>query len=194
MSILSLHSINIAFGGPPLLENVSLDIHKGQRICFLGRNGAGKSTFLKIIAGEVKPDSGEIITAPGVSIAYLPQEIPIGISGTVFDVVAAGIGEVGTKLAQHNHLLAANGDPEKIAKLHQYLDHHDGWTVGATIKRVLEQTGLSDIAYTDFATLSGGMRRRTLLARRLHRSRNCYYLTNRQTISISTLSPGSNRS
>jgi ATP-binding cassette subfamily F protein uup len=65
MSLVSLHGISIAFGGPLLLDKASLDIHKGERICFLGRNGTGKSTFMKIIAGEIAPDAGDIITAAG---------------------------------------------------------------------------------------------------------------------------------
>ncbi len=146
MSLLSLHAINIAFGGPLLLENVSLDIQDGQRICFLGRNGAGKSTFMKIIAGEITPDSGEIIVAPGVRVAYLPQDVPTGISGKVSDVVALGAGP----------------------------NHHDEWRVQVAVERVLSQTGLN--GDVDFDTLSGGMRRRVLLARALVREPNLLLL------------------
>jgi ABC transport system ATP-binding/permease protein len=167
MSLVSLHNINIAFGGPLLLESVSLDIQKGQRICFLGRNGAGKSTFMKIIAGEIPPDSGEIIAAPGVRIAYLPQEVPVGISGTVFEVVAAGAGTVGSNLALLHRCIALHGDSEQISGLHHYLDQHDGWKIQTSVERVLDQTGVSGPA--EFETLSGGLRRRVMLARALVR-------------------------
>lgn len=162
MALISLHNINIAFGGPLLLENVSLDIQAGQRICFLGRNGAGKSTFMKIIAGETTPDSGEIIAAPGTRIAYLPQEVPVGISGSVFEVVARGAGVAGAKLAELHHLTATHADQEKLFELHQYLDQHDGWRIQTSVERVLDQTGLD--GGLDFETLSGGLRRRVLLA------------------------------
>jgi ATP-binding cassette subfamily F protein uup len=165
MSFVSLHNINIAFGGPLLLENVSLDIQKGQRICFLGRNGAGKSTFMKIIAGEQTADSGEIITAPGVRIAYLPQEVPIGISGTVFDIVALGAGIAGEKLVRLHKLTALHGDQDEIHALHHYLDEHSGWQIQTAVERVLTQTGLD--ANAQFETLSGGLRRRVLLAKAL---------------------------
>jgi ATP-binding cassette subfamily F protein uup len=165
MSLVSLHNISIAFGGPLLLENVSLDIQKGQRISFLGRNGAGKSTFMKIIAGETMPDSGEIITSPGVTIAYLPQNVFVGIKGSVFEVVAQGAGESGIKLAELHKLVALHGDSARIADLHQSLDHHDGWRVQTAIERILDQTELN--ADSDFETLSGGMRRRVFLARAL---------------------------
>ena len=124
MSLVSLHTISIAFGGPLLLENVSLDIQKGQRICFLGRNGAGKSTFMKIIAGEIAPDSGEIITAPGVRVAYLPQDVPPGMTGSVFEIVAAGAGALGEKLAELRRLIAHGGDAGRIDDLHHELDRH----------------------------------------------------------------------
>jgi ATP-binding cassette subfamily F protein uup len=165
MSLVSLHNINIAFGGPLLLENVSLDIQKGQRICFLGRNGAGKSTFMKIIAGEISPDSGESIVAPGVRIAYLSQEVPVGISGSVFEIVAGGAGEAGSNLALLHRLVALHGDSEQISNLHHYLDQHDGWQIQTDVERVLDQTGLDGGA--GFETLSGGMRRRVMLARAL---------------------------
>lgn len=165
MSLVSLHTISIAFGGPPVLENVSLNIEKGQRICFLGRNGAGKSTFMKIMAGEMSPDTGEIIVASGVRIAYLPQEVPIGIFGTVFDVVAEGAGISGSKLSELHKLTAGHGDPDRIADLHHFLDQHDGWQIQTDVERVLDQTGLNGAF--DFETLSGGLRRRVMLARAL---------------------------
>jgi ABC transport system ATP-binding/permease protein len=165
MSLVSLHNINIAFGGPLLLENVSLDIQKGQRICFLGRNGAGKSTFMKIIAGEISPDSGERVVAPGVRIASLSQEVPVGISGSVFEIVAGGAGTAGSNLALLHRLVALHGDSEQISDLHHYLDQHDGWPIQTNVERVLDQTGLDGGA--GFETLSGGMRRRVMLARAL---------------------------
>jgi ATP-binding cassette subfamily F protein uup len=165
MSLISLHSVTIAFGGPPLLDSVSLDIHKGQRICFLGRNGTGKSTFMKIIAGEIAPDSGEIIAVPGLRTAYLPQDVPTGIHGCVFDVVAAGAGVAGEKLAELHRLTALHDHSDQISDLHHYLDQHDGWPIQTAVTRVLEQTGLE--GDQSFDTLSGGMRRRVLLARAL---------------------------
>jgi len=95
MSLISLHNIHIAFSGPPILENLSLDIHKGQRICILGRNGAGKSTLLRLLSRELKPDAGDITLAPGLRIAYLAQNVPENLAGTAFEVVAAGAGPAG---------------------------------------------------------------------------------------------------
>lgn len=91
MALISLHNVRIAFGGPPVLENLSFDIHKGTRICLLGRNGSGKSTLLKILGGELKPDAGGMILSPGLRVAVLPQEVPDGVEGTAFEAVAHGL-------------------------------------------------------------------------------------------------------
>src|SRR5690606_16858656 len=87
---LSLTKVSISFGGPPLLDNLSLALRPGERACIVGRNGAGKSTLLKIAAGVIPPDSGEIYSPPGERVAYRPQEIPDYIEGKVSDVVRSG--------------------------------------------------------------------------------------------------------
>ena len=157
----------MAFGGPLLLENVSLDIQKGQRIGFLGRNGAGKSTFMKIIAGEIAPDSGEIIIAPGVRVAYLPQDVPAGMIGSVFEIVATGAGASGEKIAELRRLAAQSGDPARIDALHHDLDRHDGWKIQTAVERILDRMQLDGKLMFD--TLSGGMQRRVFLGRALAR-------------------------
>ena len=165
MSFVSLHGISIAFGGPSLLDGVSLTIEVGQRIAFLGRNGAGKSTLLKIMAGEILADSGEMVLAPGVRIAYLPQEVSNDLTGTIFEVVASGAGKTGGALAAVHRLVGADATSDVAEQLHHYLSEHDGWRVEATVNRLLDQMELD--AALDFSTLSGGMRRRVFLARAL---------------------------
>lgn len=161
---MSIHKLCIAFGGPLLLDSVALDINKGQRICFLGRNGAGKSTFLKILAREIVPDSGEIITTPGLRVAWLPQDVPENISGPVLHIVAAGIG-----ITQDTLIKRRTFDKEHSGDNHQLLGavslDNEWWKLQAKILRVLEQVGLD--ADADMESLSGGMRRRVLLARAL---------------------------
>ena len=98
MALLSLRDIRVAFGGPSLLEGASLQIEPGDRICLLGRNGTGKSTLLKVLNGEIAPDDGEIVRQQGVTVALVPQEIPPGLSGTVYEIVSGGPG-MGTEKA-----------------------------------------------------------------------------------------------
>lgn len=167
MSLISLHNIRIAFGGPPVLEDLSLDIHKAQRICVLGRNGEGKSTLLKIISGEYKPDKGEIIIEPGLRIAYLPQDVPVELTGSVFQVVAEGAGKAGEALAAYHRLENDHSDEALLHRLHHELDTLNGWQIQNSVERVLDQVGVDP--ESDFGTLSGGMRRRAFLARALVR-------------------------
>ncbi len=78
MPILTLHNLQLSFGGPLLLDNVNLSIGRGERICLLGRNGAGKSTLMKLITHELKPDDGEMVVEKGACIVRLTQEVPEG--------------------------------------------------------------------------------------------------------------------
>ena len=166
MSLISIHSIRMAFGAAPVLDDISLDIQKGQRICLLGRNGVGKSTLLKIIARELFPNAGTIVFAPGVRVAYLPQDGLSDMSGSVYEIVARGAGIIGEKLAQLHALTARGGLPtSELSELQHYLATHDGWRIQPVIKRVIDQMLLK--ADEDFSALSGGMRRRALLARAL---------------------------
>ena len=117
--LLSLHDVSLAFGGDPVLDGVSLNVESGVRACVTGRNGEGKSTLLKVIAGRIEPDTGEIIRAPGLKVAFLEQEVPSDRPGTVKEI--------------------------------------------AQSDRLISQMGLDPAAV--FNALSGGLRRRVLLAR-----------------------------
>src|SRR5471032_266576 len=90
MALLSLLDISLSFGGPFILEKVNLQVDPGERVCLVGRNGAGKSTLMRVIAGEMKPDSGSVFRPEGSVATRLTQEIPSDVRGTVHDVVAAG--------------------------------------------------------------------------------------------------------
>jgi len=134
MALLSLRNVSIQYGGPAVLDAVSFSIESGERACITGRNGEGKSTLLKVIAGLVTPDSGEIVRQPGLKVAYLTQDVPGDMPGTVAEIVEVGV--------------SAEADT-----------HHPG------AARHLTQLDLDGTAA--FNSLSGGMRRRVLLARAL---------------------------
>jgi len=136
MPLLTLDDISIRFRGPLLLDGLSATIEPGQRIGLLGRNGAGKSTLLKMIDGSILPDGGSIVLAPGTVIRQLRQEVPVGIDGTVHEVVVSGI--------------ADNIDPA------------DQWRIDLDVEETLEKMKLDGTARFD--TLSSGLKRRVLLA------------------------------
>src|SRR3954468_14282542 len=173
MALLAMQNVNIAFGGPLILDGASFAIDKGERVCLLGRNGAGKSTIMKLLDGTTKPDSGEIVRQTGVSVTRLEQEVPDDVEGSIFDVVAAGLGEAGRLLARYHDASHAVGlDANEAAlreldRLHHALDAAHAWEMQSRVDTVLEHLGLD--ADAEFAAASGGRKRQTLLARALVR-------------------------
>ena len=173
MSLIQLLNVDYSVGGPLLLEQVNLSLDTGERVCVVGRNGAGKSTLLKLIAGELHPDDGEIRLQGGTRIARLTQEVPQDTSGSVFDVVADGLGELGHLLAQYHHLLA-EGDMDALGDVQSKIEAQNAWDLDSRVQQVIERLELP--AETDFADLSGGMKRRVLLGQALVRDPNLLLL------------------
>jgi ABC transport system ATP-binding/permease protein len=91
MSVVNLENISLSLGGPPVLDGVNLLVQKGERICLLGRNGEGKTTMLRLIGGEIQADSGKLVIAKGTRVAWLPQEVPVDLQGTVREIVRGGV-------------------------------------------------------------------------------------------------------
>jgi ATP-binding cassette subfamily F protein uup len=166
MPLITLQNVDYSVGGPLLLENVELSIDPGERIALIGRNGAGKSTLLRLLSGAIKPDDGEIRREGGVRIGWLEQEVPLGAAGDVFDVVAAGLGELGAWIAEYHHLShAAEYDAEAMGNVQTKIESVNGWDADQRVVETLDRLGLDGDA--SFAGLSGGMKRRVLLARAL---------------------------
>jgi ATP-binding cassette subfamily F protein uup len=172
MALLSLHDVSIAFGGAPILDHSSFRIERGERVCLLGRNGAGKSTVMKLLDGSMTPDTGEVVRQTGVTVARLEQEVPSNVTGTTFDVVAEGLGEAGLLLARYHAAShdAASGSAvalRELDRLHHALDAAGAWQIQTRVDTVLVHLNLD--ADADFQSLSGGRKRQVLLARALVR-------------------------
>jgi len=166
MPLITLQNVDYSVGGPLLLEHAELSIEPGERIALIGRNGAGKSTLMKLIAGELQPDDGQVRVQSGVRVARLEQEVPQGTGGSVFDVVAGGLGELGAWLAQFHQIShAEHFDAAALAAVQAKIDGADGWGLDRRVGEVLARLELDGEA--EFARLSGGMKRRVLLARAL---------------------------
>ncbi len=138
MALITVNQLRIGFRGPLLLDDVSCQIEAGQRIGLLGRNGVGKTTLLRILSGEVEPDSGEVAFAPGTTVSLLPQEVPQDFSGRAIDVVTGG---------------SPDEEPETV------------WRVENRARHLLSNVGLAPEVAVE--SLSSGMKRRVLLARAL---------------------------
>jgi ATP-binding cassette subfamily F protein uup len=167
MALISASNLTLTFSGSPVLDDVSLQIHAGERICLLGRNGEGKSTLMRVLAGELAPDAGEVGWSKGLSTGTLPQEVPADLAGTVYEVVASGAGEAGLCLAalRYEGRSGAGADQALLDRAHRMLDDQAGWSLTRRIDTVITHLALDPDA--QFASLSGGVKRKTLLARAL---------------------------
>jgi ATP-binding cassette subfamily F protein uup len=203
VALLTLRNLAIAFGGSPILDGVDLQVEPGDRLCLVGRNGSGKSTLLRLVNNELLPDTGEVSRQQGLRVALVAQDVPPALVGTVFDVVAAGMGNAAEVLAEYHrvshHLAtetatdapmgvgtnAATGvaadaavDAEtdasmgtsdvllaRLDRLHKVLEDTGGWNLHQEVERILSRLSLNPDA--EFVSLSGGTKRRVLLARAL---------------------------
>ena len=171
MALIGMRDVCWGVDDPPLLENITFRIEKGERVCLIGRNGVGKSTLLKLLSGTIVPDSGDIWRQQGVTVAALEQDVPPQFEGRVFDVVADGLGEIGRGLVEYHYLCdetekkTASDRSNRRDELQQLLDAGGGWELLRKIENVLSRTGLDPDRR--FADLSAGMKRRTLFARAL---------------------------
>lgn len=142
MSLINLQNIDLAFDGPRIFDGINLSFDRGERIAVVGRNGSGKTTLLRLIEGGIAPDAGSVIASKGLRTAYLSQEVPHELTGTIFDIVAAG-------LPEHSP------------------DAGKEWPEKHRVDKLLSQLGLDPSRR--FNDLSAGLKRQTLLARALVR-------------------------
>lgn len=171
MALLSLKDISLSFGGLPVLNGVTMQLEAGERVCLVGRNGEGKSSLMKVIAGEIQPDRGEILRQRDMRVSRLSQEIPRDLAGSVYEVVASGLERLFALLRDYHavgQLLQTDHSPSVLARLEKAqhaLESGGGWQAQQRVEMVLSRLGLP--AEQPFAELSGGLKRRVLLARAL---------------------------
>ncbi len=171
MGLIWINNVSVSFGGPLLLDSVSLQIEEGERIGLLGRNGSGKSTLLKVLSGEISADRGEIIKNNEVRIAMLSQDVPDDLPGTVYDVVASG-GRGHLDILKKYHDLTMQvvqkndeGLLKKLEAVQHKLEASGSWNFHLQVETVISRTSLDENA--EFRVLSAGMKRRVLLAKAL---------------------------
>ncbi len=171
MASLEVRDVSFTYGGIPLLDGISFGIEPGERIGLMGRNGAGKSTLMKLLSGDLKPDSGSIAVEKGIKVARLAQEVPRGDTHTVFEEIAIGLGERGPLVARLHTLAkdqavtpSATGQAE-LDRLHEQLDPETDWKLQHQIEDIIARMNLDENA--TFDSLSSGMKRRVLLAQAL---------------------------
>ena len=170
MPMLRLENVSLAYGHLPLLSHVELQVELGERVCVVGRNGAGKTTLFRVIMGTASADEGEIWRADTLRVAHLEQEVPPDTEQTIFEVVAGGLGELGSVLSQYHRLVQGAGiekrdSLDELARLQSRIESLGGWNVNQKVETVLTRLSLPD--HVRLSDCSGGTRRQVMLARAL---------------------------
>ncbi|MFK5913437.1 MAG: ATP-binding cassette domain-containing protein [Woeseiaceae bacterium] len=171
MPLMKLESASLAYGHVPLLDKLDLQIDIGERVCLIGRNGAGKSTLMRVMQGKAELDDGALWKKPDLRVACLEQEVPQLDDLTVYDVVAGGLDHMGKVIADYHHVLHemetnfTDKLNNKLARLQDEIDNNDGWNLEQRITTVITKLDLPEDA--EMGSLSGGYKRRVMLARAL---------------------------
>jgi ATP-binding cassette subfamily F protein uup len=170
MPLLRLNNVSLAYGHLPLLAGADFQVDAGERVCLVGRNGAGKTTLFRVITGAAMADEGEIWRAETLRVAHLEQEVPPDTDQTIFQVVAGGLGELGSLLTQYHQIThepeGAHPDSlQRLAQLQSRIESQDGWNIHQKVETVLTRLSLPDGKL--LSDCSGGTRRQVMLARAL---------------------------
>ena len=168
MTILAVENASFAVGHVPLLDKTSFQLNAGEKVGLIGRNGAGKSSFLKILAGVQKLDDGQLIIQNGLKIVYVPQESVFDDETSVFDVVSEGLGSLRDVLRRYHqvsHALETQHSDDLIRQLNELqneIESQDGWQFDAAIRQTISELGLPENEL--IGNLSGGQKKRVALA------------------------------
>lgn len=174
MLLYRLSNVSLAYGDKPLLDGVDLTIHKGERIGILGQNGAGKSSFMKLLCGQALQDGGELWREADLKVAYLDQNLPELSDETVYDYVAGGLEKLGELLRRYHAMTHSEADQidwedprqlEEMGRLQKEIEARDGWAFQHRIDSIIDSLKLP--ADSLMRHLSGGSRRRAALGRAL---------------------------
>jgi len=168
MSLLRFEEVGLEFGEQLILRDAVFSIDAGERVCLIGRNGAGKSTTLKLIMGALEPDRGEIIARSDLIVSQLEQALPEAHDLPVADVIRSGLTEIERLLAEYEEKSKLNLDKHglmELEALHAKIDTHDGWHLEQRVETTITELNLPADKKMD--ELSGGWRRRVALAKAL---------------------------
>src|SRR5436853_2842435 len=162
-ALISANGLALAYGAAPLLEDVTLSVAPGEKVGLVGRNGCGKTCLLKILAGDMNADAGEISRRRVLRIGYLPQEFELDGTKTVLQNIEAGAADLIEWLHRYE---TGQGTEAELGEILHNIEHADGWNLETRIKSEADALGVPPLD-TLVATLSGGEKRRVALCRAL---------------------------
>ncbi|CAA0106662.1 ABC transporter ATP-binding protein uup [BD1-7 clade bacterium] len=168
MALIRLDEAQLAYGDLALLDHASFAIEEGDKIAVIGRNGAGKSSLMRVLSGTEKLDGGVLNVDSSVSVNYLAQELPPADETTVFDYLTDGLAALGGLLKRFEHLIHSeldDADLKELERVQSAIDHENGWDFQSRIHTALEELGLD--AETTMGSLSGGWRKRLSIVQAL---------------------------
>jgi ATP-binding cassette subfamily F protein uup len=168
MSLIRFEEVSLDFGDQKILTAADLSIEPGERVCLIGRNGAGKSTTFKLITGQIEADRGEIVRKGGLVVSQLDQHMPVAEDLPVHAVVRSGLVSIQALLDEYHRLSQQELDREglrELEKLHKQIDAHGGWHIEQRVETTMSELSLPTNKM--MSELSGGWRRRVALAKAL---------------------------
>ncbi|MES2561964.1 MAG: ATP-binding cassette domain-containing protein [Pseudomonadota bacterium] len=171
MPLLTLAQACLAFGDAPLLDHSDLSLDAGERVALIGRNGSGKTSLLKVLAGQRSLDDGKLWRKPELRLAFVAQEPPLDLEHSVFEAVASGFGALQTTLTEYHKLThgltptTTQAELDRMYELQHRLDHGDGWRINSRVEALIDRLALPADAIV--RELSGGYRKRVALAQAL---------------------------
>ena len=166
MSLIRFDAVSLDFGEQKILTAADLSIEPGERVCLIGRNGAGKSTTFKLITGEIETDHGEIVRKSGLVVSQLEQHLPIAEDLPVHEIVRSGLVGIQALLDEYQTLSQLKLDRDglrKLEELHKQIDAHGGWNLEQRVETTISELSLP--THKMMSELSGGWRRRVALAK-----------------------------
>lgn len=171
MAIITVDKISLAFGHHTLLDKVSFGLEKNDKIGLIGRNGAGKSSFLKVLAKTQASDDGRVYYQDGIKIVYVPQEPQLNPENSIYQEVMSGLGNLSQILVDYQDVLDKMATDytdellEKMTELQNDLEHHNGWVAKNLIDKTLSELSLD--GHQLVGALSGGVRKKVAIAKAL---------------------------
>lgn len=164
MNYLSVENVSISFGERTLFENLTFGLIKGQKVALLARNGTGKSTLLKILKGEMTPNTGRVVFNKDIRVGFLQQNMGLDDKKSILENVFSAENKMTEAIRFYEKCLEENSDPETLQKACEMMDQYEAWDFEAKAKQILDKLELKDLSQ-DISNLSGGQKRRISLAK-----------------------------